>query len=409
MSGNPFVSGPVSTSTPLSGTFLLEDGQQLATALENGDWIDGGLAAFSTVMDSIAMASDPLGQLFAMGFGWLLEHMQPLQGWLNQLTGDPAQVEGFAQSWSNISGWLSGLSGQLQQMVSRDLTDMSGDTIDAYYSYQRDLAALVDAGGQWAAAMATAMGLAQTVVQIVHDIVRDAIAQVAGALCSYIVELVFSVGLATPLVIEQATTRTAEITTRISKSVTRLIDSGSNLAKHSDELAALFRKAKNLLDDAKPTVHGTTPNMPNAPRNAVPHVSKTGGDSLFSHGGSRTNRDVLENGGGLPLTMDTIEDTARSAGIDLEGIDVQIALSPDDIRYLDSQGAMARADDLGIQLGPAAFADKETLIRALAHERTHVDQFKNVVPDSANRHALEAAAYAAEQVFVDFWKAGGGT
>ena len=230
---------------------------RLAAALENGDWIDGGLAAFSTVMDSIAMASDPLGQLFAMGFGWLLEHMQPLQGWLNQLTGDPAQVEGFAQSWSNINQWLSGLSDQLQAMVSRDLADMSGDTIDAYWSYQRDLAALIEAGGRWAAGMATAMGLAQTLVQIVHDIVRDAIAQVAGALCSYIVELVFSVGLATPLVIEQATTRAAEITTRISKSVTRLVDSGTKLAKHSDELAALFRKAKTS---------SMTPNhMPTAP------------------------------------------------------------------------------------------------------------------------------------------------
>ena len=69
-------------------------------------------------------------------------------------------------------------------------------------------------------------------------------------------EVVFSVGLATPLVIEQATTRTAAITTRISKSVTRLVDSGANLAKHSDELATLFRKARALLADAKPIVHG---------------------------------------------------------------------------------------------------------------------------------------------------------
>ena len=248
---NPFVVAPVDTATPLSGTLLLEDGDQLASALASGDWVAGGMAAFSTVMDSLAMASDPLGQLFAMGFGWLLEHVQPLKGWLNQLTGDAGQVGAFAQSWSFIQQYLAELADELPQMASRDLAGMAGDWLIAYEAYIADLAALTQAAGRWSQAMSVALQIASTLVQMVHDIVRDAIAQVAGAICSYAAELALTVGLATPLVIEQAATKTAEITSRICGRVHGLVDSGEQLAKHSDELAELMGSGAKKLRDGK--------------------------------------------------------------------------------------------------------------------------------------------------------------
>jgi len=133
------------------------------------------------------------------------------------------------------------------------------------------------------------------------------------------------------------------------------------------------------------------------------------GLTFFSRGGPRTNLDVIEHGGSLPLTRETIDDAARMAGIDLEGVDVQIALTPDDVTFLDSNGAIACADSVGILLGPASFTDMETLIRTLAHERTHVyqNQFKDVAA-GGNLMELEDEAYASEQAFVDAWKAGGG-
>ena len=202
MSENPFASGPVDVEGPLAGTLLLEDGAMLASALESGNWIAGGMAAFSTVMDSVAMASDPLGTLIAMGLRWLLEHMQPLHDWQNKLAGDPAAVAGFAATWDRIDQCTTQLAGQLQTDVTADLAGMDAQMIQAYLAWQRDVQAPIGASATWDHAMSVAMGLAATLVQMVHDIVQDTIAQVAGAVISYAAEELFTVGLATPVVIE---------------------------------------------------------------------------------------------------------------------------------------------------------------------------------------------------------------
>ena len=105
----------------------------------------------------------------------------------------------------------------------------------------------------------------------------------------------------------------------------------------------------------------------------------------------------------LPRTPETVEHYARLAGVDLRGANVEIIESPDDIAYLDFQGAVARTDDLGVQLGPAAFQDEETLVRTLGHESVHVRQYEDGVVSTSTR-PLEAEAYAAEDAFVENWR-----
>ena len=57
-------------------------------------------------MDAVATAIDPLGTLIAWGVGWVLDHIDPLKSWLNDLTGDAGRVIGFAQTWANAAGAL---------------------------------------------------------------------------------------------------------------------------------------------------------------------------------------------------------------------------------------------------------------------------------------------------------------
>ena len=129
---------------------------------------------------------------------------------------------------------------------------------------------------------------------------------------------------------------------------------------------------------------------------------------LFSRGVARTNLDVFENGGGLARTQDTVASLAERAGVDLRGVDVEIVEDPEMMRYLDVQGAGARTwqPTMGgppqIQLGPASFADEETLVKTIAHEYTHVVQLTSGVEVSAGAGGagtiadLEAEAYASE-------------
>lgn len=273
---NPLVAGPVSMTTPFTGTFLLEDGESLAHAIENGDWVEGGLAAFSGVLDTVAAVSDPLGSLIAAGLGWLIEHVEPLSGWFNDLTGDAGQVAGFAQTWANVATRMHE-SGDLYTRRLSDLDEMSGATIDAYLAYANDVAKHLHAVGDWSQAVSTGLQICSTLVKIVHDLVRDALSQIVGMAISVATEAVLTVGLATPLIIEQVATRVSSLATRIGTSVTRLLTSFKSFSALFEALQELLRKGKTLFDRLPPGKAGiralhaeTPPSYTGAPLPRVP-------------------------------------------------------------------------------------------------------------------------------------------
>ncbi|TFV96640.1 glycohydrolase toxin TNT-related protein [Orlajensenia leifsoniae] len=278
MAANSLVAASVDMSTPFSGTFLLEDGEALVQAIQSGDWVSGGLAAFSAIADTVAAVMDPLGSLIAAGLGWIMEHLEPLKGWLNDLTGDAGEVAGFAATWANIGASLAA-SGDNLVSVLGDLDASEGDAIDAYRRFQQETAEHLRAAGGWAEAIGVGMNIAATIVKIVHDLTRDAIAQIVGSVISYAATLVITLGTATPLIISQATSRVSSLSARIGKTVTRLLESAKQLTKLIDQLATLFKRfdaaAGRMLPGTKtpaipssktPTIPGPfSPRAPDAP------------------------------------------------------------------------------------------------------------------------------------------------
>jgi hypothetical protein len=113
----------------------------------------------------------------------------------------------------------------------------------------------------------------------------------------------------------------------------------------------------------------------------------------------------------LAQTSRTVSSIAERAGVGLDGVKVHI-LDPtadaDTIRYLDLQGAIARTDELGIQLHPNAFANEETLVKTLAHERTHVYQIETFSAYGTGHVGdFEDAAYAIEDSIWQYFLGGG--
>jgi len=255
---NALIAGPVDTATPFSGAGLLDSGTQLVAAIESGNWVEGGLAAFGAVADTVAAVMDPLGSLIAAGLGWLIDHFEPIKGWFNDLTGDAGAVAGFAQTWTNVQNQLDASADYLERVIT-DLDDMAGEAIEAYRRFQTDAAAHIRASASWAGAMSTGLQIASTIVQVVHDLVRDILSQLVGSAISWATQAVVTVGIATPWIIAQVSSRVASWTAKISSKLTGLLRSCGKLGDLLTELRALMaqvaEKFSAVLDKGKTAVH----------------------------------------------------------------------------------------------------------------------------------------------------------
>ena len=311
---NPLVAERKDTTTPLAGTFLLEDGEALVQAINDKDWVAGGLAVLGGAFDAAAAASDPIGTLIAMGLGWVLDHVQPFNTWLEQLTGDADQVKAHAATWKNVQKHLQATAEAMVSYVTTDLADMNGRTITAYQGAAGDITRVINAAGTWAGAIGTALEITAFIVQFVHDFVRDAISEVVGSILSYAAELIATVGLAWPIVAEQIATRIASLIGQVGRNVKNLVTSARNLVKKLTDLKSLFHTLKNKLDDLFKKLHKTdTPTTPTkgptptTGGNTSPHgdTGSTGGSSgagNTSPPGGSTHPGGTSSGSAAPTT-----------------------------------------------------------------------------------------------------------
>ncbi len=243
-SENPLVAGRIETTTTFSGTRLLDDGAQLTQAIQSGDWVSGTLAGISGAADLVAAAIDPIGAAIAAGVGWILDHLEPLKTWMNELTGDAGSVAGAAATWDNISRFLQSSAEDASQILQSYFSDQLSQAMDAFRTLQSEYAQHLSMASGLASAISTGLTIASTLVQVVHDLVRDAIGDIVGKFASSAIAEVCTLGIATPWVV-------ANLTATVSKWAARLSTEVKSLIRSFDELSGLVRRVEDLLGRLK--------------------------------------------------------------------------------------------------------------------------------------------------------------
>ncbi|MFF1530862.1 hypothetical protein [Cellulomonas sp. NPDC058312] len=282
MTANPLVAGPVDTSTAFGGAGLLDSLHSLNSSLQSGDWVGSALSGAGVALDAIATAMDPVGSLIAAGLGWIMEHLEPLKGWLNDLTGDAGAVLGFAATWDNVASAMNSAGDELGRLVQADLEAMSGASVAAYVAYANGLADRARAAGTSASAMGSALRTCSTIVQVVHDLVRDTLSQIVGSIISAVGFAVLTVGTGIPKVIADVSARVASVSLRIGRRVTAVIEAVSRLR-------GLLREMQDILSQLASGVRGRLPGAAHVESSvSVAHpVSRDWGVAFF-------DRDILE-------------------------------------------------------------------------------------------------------------------
>jgi len=107
----------------------------------------------------------------------------------------------------------------------------------------------------------------------------------------------------------------------------------------------------------------------------------------------------------VTMNLKTVRSLAKEAEIGTSGIKLRIIRDPN----LKGTGYTGFAHPNGkvIDLYPDAFSSPESLIRTLAHERTHSYQFKIFGPAKSSKMSefYEQGAYGIEDTFINYWRA----
>ena len=252
------VADPGISADPWAGVWIAEDVQTILAGIKSGSWIDTTLGAVSAGLDALAFISDPIGSLLQYGVAWIIEHVKPLSEALDWLAGDPGQIAAHAQTWRNIAGALHERSADLDRAVRWHTTDWTGAAADAYRTWsgqQKDAVGALAGAAETMAAITEGAGM---LVAGVRMMVRDAIAVLVSRLITYAAEEVFSLGLATPLVVEQVSTLCASWAARIAKWLKGLVRSLEHLRGLTGKLGEAIEAIKKLLSRLRGRGKGLT-------------------------------------------------------------------------------------------------------------------------------------------------------
>lgn len=247
---NPLIAAPKSDTTALTGIGIAESAKGLADGVSNGDWVEAGLGAVGVGLEVLSMVIDPIGTVAAYGVSWLIEHVEPLKEALDWFAGDPPVIRSFSETWANIAAEVGKVSGDLTEVAKTGTAGWDGDAGDAYRANALSTADAIAGAGTLADGISAGVMIMGEVVAAVRELIRDLVAEVVGKLITWALEAVATLGLATPLIVAQATSTIAKVTNRIADLVRKLVKTIGNVTprirKVIDKLGEIMEKLGKL-------------------------------------------------------------------------------------------------------------------------------------------------------------------
>ncbi|MET9327354.1 hypothetical protein [Tsukamurella sp. NPDC003166] len=228
--------------------------------------IGSGFAAYGVVSAVKDVASDPLGSIFAAGFGWAIEHNPILRTALDAVSGDPDAIGSVTDAWRDeVATPLASVAQSVANAGESTSAGWSGDAGDAYRAATTELAGHTEALGTAARAAATGLSAAGTLVVEVRNYIRDELSTFLGWLAAGDAIAVASAaptgGGSVATFINTAILRGAALGQKFAAVLRRLAD---KLERFTDRLGALgkaadaLRRAAVKVDDSAARVIGRT-------------------------------------------------------------------------------------------------------------------------------------------------------
>ena len=207
---SPEFTRSIDYTTPTEGLGIVDELYNVAQDLRAGEvnnLVDSAKAIYE---EAAGLAVDPIGGVVGMAVEWILQHIDPLKTWVNQLTGDSAQVYGMSSSWDSISSSLASVAEELQSTAAAAMSGMQGEAVRAYLERQAVVSSAIDGVSAAAGAFGEALTKVADSVDSIHDAVVGAIGDIVGSCVSAAVEVILTAGIAAPVAEAQVASKVAK-------------------------------------------------------------------------------------------------------------------------------------------------------------------------------------------------------
>ena len=256
-----------------TGGGALEDIAGISSAVSSGNWVQGGLSTASLIADTASAFIDPLGTALSWGAAIIMDHCQPLRGWLQKLAGNKDDVLQKANSWRSVACALEENATRLKTNVTSFTQYSRGQAAESFAQRAGGISVLIAGASKGAHALAEGMKVLSSVVEIVYSMVRDAIAQIVGTFISAVVQAFLSAGLALAKLIPEIVMHVKNWATKLAKSVKDLISTAGKLKDlftHGREaVSSIMSKIKEGIAGLK----SGEPHLPHTPETPREHYS----------------------------------------------------------------------------------------------------------------------------------------
>ena len=460
--GNPLIAQEQSQTTAVTGIGVAESAQGLAEGVSSGDWVEAGLSAVGVGLEVLSMVIDPIGTLASYGVSWLIEHVRPLKEALDWFAGDPPVIQSFSDTWGNVAKEVDNVARDFLQEAGTGTSGWTGQAAETYRGHAAETADAVSGAATLAGGISVGVMVMGQVVSFVREFIRDLVGELVGRLISWALEEAATLGLATPLVVAQATSAITKVVNKVADVVRKLVKTIGNVAprirKIIDKLDEIFAKLAKLMRKTD----GST--SPSAARSAGKHADEApkvhGSDGSTSPAGTKPASVTPTHEHGTPArgehgTSDSGTTTPQRAESDRlysrrtdrgersqpwpperrdprldywdgPGESGRLKVTPKNLQLIQQKygirihpnarvgirkqlrGAYGETVPQGrgarIDISPEAFVNEEQLARALRHENLHAEQLSRngwrYPSDQATHQAWEDTAHADD---LEWW------
>ena len=205
----------IDNTTPTEGLAVFDTLYNAAQDLRSGDVTNLVDSARGLVEEAGNLMLDPVGGIAGSVVEWIMQHVDPLKTWINQLTGDSGQVYGMSASWDSISSSLASIAEELENAAASDFADMHGEAVRAYQERQAVVYSAINGVSEASGAFGEALSKVADSVDNIHDAVVSAIADIVVTCFEVVAEEICSFGLATPVAAAQVAGKTSKWVGRI--------------------------------------------------------------------------------------------------------------------------------------------------------------------------------------------------